>query len=157
MSKRTIISIVVALALIGGGYFFGYRNGKGDRPEPSIVIDTVVRVDTFAIYYPVEVERIVRDTIAVQVSDTVTVYLPREEVTYRDSTYYAVVSGVQPSLDYLEVYPKTETITIHETIVEKAPRWSLGIQGGVGITPAGFQPYLGVGISYRIPLGGSKK
>jgi len=153
MNKRTIISIVVALALIGGGYFFGYHNGRGDTPEPSIVIDTVVRVDTFAIYYPVEVERRVVDTLVLVVSDSVLVTLPREEVTYQDSTYYAKVSGVQPSLDYLEVYPKTETITIHETIVEKAPRWSLGIQGGFGITPAGFQPYLGVGVSYRIPLG----
>lgn len=151
--KRIIIGIVVALALIGGGYFFGYRNGKADLPEPTIVVDTVIRVDTLRITEPIVVERTIRDTIEVWLSDTVAVSLPREEVTYKDSTYLAVVSGVQPSLDYLEVYPRTETVTIRETIVEPAPRWSLGVQAGVGLTPKGVQPYLGIGVQYRIPLG----
>ena len=151
--SHAVIGIVVALALIGGGYFFGWRNGRGDLPEPTIVVDTVIRVDTLRIVEPVVVERTIRDTIEVRVNDTVAVYLPREELTYRDSTYLAIVSGVQPSLDYLEVYPRTETVTIRETIVEKAPRWSLGIQGGVGITPKGVQPYLGIGAEYRIPIG----
>lgn len=151
--KRVTIALVVALALIGGGYFFGYRNGRADLPEPTIVTDTIVRVDTFRVDRPVIVERTIRDTIRIQVSDTVSIYLPREEVTYKDSTYLAIVSGVEPSLDYLEVYPKTETITIRETIVEKAPRLSLGLQGGVGLTPKGVQPYLGIGVSYRIPIG----
>ena len=29
-------------------------------------------------------------------------------------------------------------------------RWGVGAQAGYGITPAGFQPYLGVGVSFNL-------
>ena len=49
---------------------------------------------------PIEIEKriLVRDTIAIAVTDTLlkidTLYLPREQKVYADSSYRAVVSGI---------------------------------------------------------------
>lgn len=71
---------------------------------------------------------------------------------YADSTYTAWVSGYKPSLDSIEVYRKTvvqrETITLRK----KTPRWGLGITGGYGYGTKnkGFEPFVGIGVYYRI-------
>lgn len=76
--------------------------------------------------------------------DTVFIQLPHERKVYVDSTYYAVVSGFKPTLDYIEVYHNTRVITEVKTI-KKQPRLVVGPSLGVGISAAGqFQPYLGI-------------
>ena len=45
--------------------------------------------------------------------------------------------------------PKAGSVSSHTT-KQKSSRWNVGIQGGVGITPKGVQPYIGVGVSYRL-------
>ena len=91
--------------------------------------------------------QIERDTIIVR--DTIEVEIPITERTYLDEEYKAIVQGYNPILKSIEVYPKTAYITTTETIKERK-RWgvSLGIQGGYGITPIGYQPYAGVGVSF---------
>ena len=68
--------------------------------------------------------------------------------------YTAVISGIEPRLDSLAIYPQKEVITIHTTERVQASRWSLGVQAGAGVMYAGGAlhagPYLGVGVSYRI-------
>lgn len=86
------------------------------RPETIIQRDTLVRVDTVKESYPVPVRNeivdtlriVVRDTI--RVKDTLYVNLPLEKKLYASSEYYAEVSGYRPSLDYIEVYPKTKIV-----------------------------------------------
>ena len=87
--------------------------------------------------------------------------LPVIQKTYSDdSTYTAYVSG----LDY-EQWPKLDSITVRqrniETIVErtitvmkKQSRWGIGITGGYsfGLADYKFQPYIGFGFGYYIPL-----
>lgn len=148
-----LIAVLLAFAL-------GYINGLNRRPEPEVVIRekkdtvTVVRTDTIVVMQLVEFERVVRDTMLVPVTefkvvhDTTYIPLPREYVTYKDSSYRAVVSGFSPRLEELEMYPKTQYITIQTertVAVPKKPRFSIGIQAGYGITPVGPQPYLGIG------------
>ena len=122
-------------------------------------IDTLIVVDTIRITEPVEVFREVRDTMWVDVGDIIVVHdttfipLPREYVTYQDTSYKAVVSGFVPRLEEIEVYPKTQYITIQTEktrTVMKPTRFGVGVQAGYGVTPKGFQPYVGVGISYNI-------
>jgi hypothetical protein len=45
--------------------------------------------------------------------------------------YYAKVSGYDPSLDYIEVYPKTTTISKIETTTLKPSPWRYGVTVGL--------------------------
>ena len=87
------------------------------------------------------------------VHDTAFVQLPREQVEYRDTSYRAVVSGFRPRLEELEIYQRERVVTIQTEKMVTVPdrrRWGVGVQAGYGITPAGFQPYLGVGVSFDL-------
>lgn len=127
--------------------------------EPTVIEkrDTVTVVETLRITEPMVVESVLVRTKVVRVPvsitdtihDSVEVALPITQKTYADTTYKAWVSGYEPSLDSIEVYPKTTTITIERTFVKKK-KWGVGVQGGYGITPKGMQPYIGVGIHYRL-------
>lgn len=78
--------------------------------------------------------------------DTVPVLVPIVQKVYTDSTYTAWVSGYRARLDSIAVYRQTQTVTIRQ----KPRRWSIGLQAGYGLTPRGPQPYVGVGVTYRL-------
>lgn len=128
------------------------------RPEAPRV-DTVVVRDTITREKPVFTRVHVRDTIYLTLTERDTTYiaLPREVKVYEDSLYRAEVSGYQPSLDRIEVYPTTrmvtQTVVRTETVRKKTP-WGIGVQVGYGITKQGDAfypgPYVGVGLSYNI-------
>ena len=138
------------------GYEVGWSEGFAAgwaAPHPA---DTATRTDTVFIDRPVEVVRwrdrveylAVTDTI--RVADSVFVAVPIEVRQYADSTYRAQVSGWHPSLDWIEVYARTQTIT--STIVKEAPRWSLGVTAGPGLLYDGnLHAGLGIvaGVQYR--------
>lgn len=119
----------------------------------------VVKYDTIRIETPVPVYKyksrveyvhLVKDSL---VLDTVKelVYLPREYMVYKDSSYRAVVSGVEPRLDSMEIYQKTRTEIITKTITKtRKTRWGVGVQAGMGWTGKKFQPYAGVGVQYNL-------
>jgi hypothetical protein len=114
---------------------------------------TEVYIDTNTAYKPVPYKVEVRDTIEL----TDTIYLGgqtffQEVKEYKDSTYYARISGINAYLEHIEVYPRTTTryITNTERVYIQPKKWSVGIQGGIGITPKGLQPYFGVGVSRRL-------
>lgn len=130
-------------------------------PVPQVVRDTTVIHDTVRIDRPVA--KLVRttDTVlifatdTVRVSDTLYVRVPIETKTYADSTFRAQVSGYRPALDWIEVYPRTVTITETATReVTKKTRWGIGVQVGYGAALSNKQvvlsPYIGVGVSYNI-------
>lgn len=152
-----ILAGVCALCFLGGresGKRAAYAAMKPER-DTLIVRDTIMRE------MPVEIERRVVDRVLVEVRDTIrerdTLYLQleREQRIYADSTYRAVVSGVQPRLDTLQLYTAERVVT--ERVVlpfKERPRWSLGLQAGYGLTAAsgGLQlsPFLGVGVTYNL-------
>ena len=115
--KKYIIIALLALAI--GAVFFAYHKGrvKGRSEVVETIItqiNTVVRVDTITAVKPVYLTERVIDSIPyyIHVADTISVlaYLPRTERIYQDSSYRAVVSGVEPSLDEISVYQKTNYI-----------------------------------------------
>ncbi len=121
----------------------------------KIVRDTVidVQIDTQYFPKPVPYKVEVRDTI--ELTDTIYVggqTFFQEVKEYKDSTYYARISGINAYLEEIRVYPKTITqyINTKEYVYIPPKKWSVGIQGGIGITPKGLQPYLGVGVSRRL-------
>lgn len=120
---------------------------KHPVPKDSII----VRHHTITL--PAKHDTILADNVTVRVdtvTDSVIVTLPITQKEYGDSSYHAWVSGYQPSLDSIAVFPKTTIITNTRTIVEKK-RWGVGVQVGVGIsTDKQIHPYLGVGVHYNI-------
>lgn len=82
--------------------------------------------------------------------DSVDVLVPITQKVYEDSTYRAYVSGFNASLDSIFVHRRTEYITSTKVVKSKPKRFSIGVQAGYGITPKGFQPYIGVGVSVNL-------
>ena len=89
------------------------------------------------------------DTIIAHDTTEKLVFLPREYMVYKDSTYRAVVSGVQPRLDSLEIYSPTITQTITKTIKKKT-RWGIGPQVSLGYNGKDVMPYIGIGVQYNL-------
>ena len=153
----TILALIVFVGCVVGAFFFGRSTMRTDIVRTEVERDTIVVRDTIREYYPQEVERVVVKTERVEVPiivrdtirEVVEVEIPIEEKEYKSEEYYAVIGGYNPYLKSIEVYPRTEYINTTETIT-KRKRWgvSLGVQGGYGITPVGWQPYAGVGVSF---------
>lgn len=83
--------------------------------------------------------------------------LPVVQKTYSDdSTYTAYVSGIAyhdyPRLDSICLRRQTAVERIRETVTirQRASRFHIGLQVGYGLTPAGFQPYIGLGVGFRV-------
>ena len=123
-----------------------------EPPLRDTIVDTIKVVKPIAVdsvitrYKWVNVERVKDTTIVNEVRevvfDTVQVRLPIESKHYTAESYDAWVSGYEPQLDSIKVYQRE--------VKTKQSRWSIGLQGGVGMTPRGVQPYVGVGIGYKL-------
>lgn len=122
---------------------------KYDTVQSEPIVVTKVLVDTQYILSPFPYLAWIdhADTIR---TDTC-VHL-REYREYQDSNYYAKVSGVQPRLDELRVYPKTvyETQYIYRDIVGKPKRWGIGLSAGYGVGRYGLSPVLAVTVNYNL-------
>ncbi|WP_418979413.1 DUF6808 domain-containing protein [Barnesiella intestinihominis] len=99
----------------------------------------LTRVDTVLLLVP-------GDTVKVPV------LVPISRNVYEGEDYRAVVSGFRASLDTLDIFRKTQTVT--NTVVQrvevpgKPKRWGIGVSAGYALTPQGVKPYIGAGISY---------
>lgn len=81
-------------------------------------------------------------------ADSVAVEVPITQKYYADSVYEAWVSGFAQNLDSIRVYARTETITVREY---KPPnRWHIGPTVGIGYTPRGIEPFVGISLTYSI-------
>ena len=149
-------NVVIALALIAAAFLLGRRSVKPEivkihRTDTVVVRDTVretvlvpkvrylTRVDTVLLPVP-------GDTVEVPV------LVPISRKVYEGEDYRAVVSGFRASLDTLDIFRKTQTVT--NTVVQrvevpgKPKRWGIGVSAGYAFTPQGVKPYMGAGISY---------
>lgn len=162
---KRFIYIVIVIVVLACGLTIGYR--FGDSGAIGVVADTIYIHDTMVVREPVAVEskpvgvrsyrvkllgRIGKqnDSIGKQngkQNDSVEVELPIEQKVYSDSLYKAWVSGFDARLDSIHIYQPTRYITIKTT--EQQSRWSWGVQAGLGITPKGLQPYIGLGTTFR--------
>lgn len=106
---------------------------------PYLVYETVIQTvpELFPVYITLEGDTM-REPIFVPVSVT--------QKEYRTDNYHAWVSGHNPSLDSIDIFPKTMYVTKQQP----ARRWGIGITAGYGIGSAGLSPYIGIGGFYRI-------
>lgn len=150
---------VLAVLMVVSGVLLWSDLHRRTTP-PTIVVktvrDTLVVHDTIITYKPVPFNVYVVDTLYVPVAvpgqhDTVWAALPWEEKEYRDTSYRAVVEGFRPALKEIEVYQQTKVITVTNNVRIPPPRWSWGVQAGLGVNATGsLTPYIGVGIQYRL-------
>lgn len=153
---KNVVIAVIALALISVAFLLGRQSVKPEivkihRTDTVVVRDTVretvlvpkvrylTRVDTVLLPVP-------GDTVEVPV------LVPISRNVYEGEDYRAVVSGFRASLDTLDIFRKTQTVT--NTVVQrvevpgKPKRWGIGVSAGYALTPQGVKPYIGAGISY---------
>lgn len=156
--KRLIIYLLtsfVAGALLFG---WGYRRGAAsvgirsevridtvfyERPQPYGFSEQLVAVNVPKLLFA-PADTVVRVIEAESGADSVKVEIPVRTLEYRDSTYYARVSGpvvgtLAPRMDWIETYNRTITRT-----VTKRNRFAVTAGVGIGYTPQGFQPTIGV-------------
>ena len=140
MKKRLILMFFICAISFIAGMFFALKMGK--KSTSTIV---TVKHDTVLVTKPVAISH-TTDTInkikivykekkdTLHIHDTLekVIYLPRERLVYQDSIYKAVVSGVQPKLESIQVYQKTVYKTQVETVkVKEKERFGIGIQVGI--------------------------
>lgn len=163
--KDGMIGMAILAVLLMAAFFVGRCTGQAETAD-EVKSDTVIKRDTVSIpdpqphlvtkevirykYVPVTVNpdtvyKEKHDTI-IRVEDGVAV-VPISLKTYTDSaTYKAVISGYDPRLESIEVYQQVVEITT----ARKQPKWSIGLQGGIYVTPMGLQPGIGIGAQYRL-------
>lgn len=154
MRALTLI-LLIACCIISflGGYDYASKHCYNVRT----VTDTIIERETITaipdtVYRTIAlgektVKVVVHDTLCK--TDTVTISLPFVQKQYKDSSYSAWISGYEPSLDSIRVFPKTTIIRESKVVRQKDRRW--GVFGGVGIGVSDrITPCVGVGIGYRI-------
>lgn len=145
--------ILLGISLFLAGYAAGLWSTCRESPAREGRIFTVTVRDTVLLRAPAPTWRTVvrHDTVYVAKADgdTCRAVLPVEQTVYSGEGYRAYVSGFRPRLDSLRLERRVEKIT-----AAAAPgvqrRWSVGIQTGIGLTPHGIEPYVGLGVSYRL-------
>ncbi|MCM1136997.1 MAG: hypothetical protein NC221_02045 [Duncaniella sp.] len=159
----------ITIILLSIGYIFGLLSSKftNRTPQPissihDFVTDTVVIHDTCHIIVkePVETVHVKYITRYLPADsfylshDSIAVKLPITRKIYADSMYRAVVSGYEPRLDSITIFPVRESITntVTQTIYNhrKSPRWGIGITAGASISPGHISPAVSIGITYNL-------
>ena len=175
-----IALFLIALGALGA-YFPLKRHfqAKLEALKPEVVQVVTERLDTakFAPKEPIEkdvikyiripvadssaIESLIRDKDALLAdvarlernNDSLVLVLKREQKVYADSSYRAVVSGISPQLDSIEVYNKTIMET--KIVTQKQFRkFDYGVQVGNGLVcPVNSTPnfgwYVGFGLTYH--------
>ena len=144
--------IIAALALL---LIISRRNDARNvnKDVDTITITNTVRkiqIDTMYILSPQPYLSWIDNSDTIHASDTC--YHLREYKEYRDSSYYAKVSGVAPRLDEIRVYPRTiyQTEYIYHDITQKPKRWGIGLSAGYGVGKNGLTPVLAVTVNYNL-------
>ena len=124
----------------------------------KIIRDTLVIRDTIEIKEPTEKikwkekEKLVYipvvDTLIVYKNDTTYLSMPIEKIKYEDENYRAIVSGICPKLEEIDVYSKTIYVT-EQKIETIKKHWNFDITAGPGVFYNGKINYgLGVVVGF---------
>lgn len=131
MNKYYIIAAFVLCAL---SFVIGVSVKRKGNEVVVTKTEQVTIVDTLRIYEPQHIRETIIDTIYVAIEkpilikDTLYLPLPLERRTYKRDDFYAEVTGYNPRLTYIEVYPKTTIITQSVQKTATKNTLSLGIE-----------------------------
>lgn len=106
------------------------------HPTQHYIIDsdTVTVHDTFTEYYPTPVEVIKWKDSIIYLTDTQYVVLPFTKKRYQTDNYDLTISGFEPQLDEITVYPEKKYIYYTTVLNEEKKKFEIkhGVQGGFG-------------------------
>ena len=151
-----LVAIGIVMFWIGKerGYAQGYDAAMNEPHKP----DTVWKTDTVIHETPVEkwkyidkpVYIAVVDSQIVHIHDTTYIAMNREIKGYEGDDYKCTISGIDPALESIAVFPKTAYIT--NTVVEKK-RWTWSATAGPGVfyngsVQFGVGAVIGVGYNF---------
>ncbi len=153
-----VAALVAAVSVLS--WRLGYRTAVAESIETPKA-DTLIVRDTVTVEYPVPILTTIIDTLLVAypdiviIHDTTFVQIPKERKEYSGKDYRAVVSGYQPSLDLIQVFPETKVVTRTISVPSrKRSHFALSLQAGYGITIQDNRitplPYIGAGLSYSL-------
>lgn len=147
--------ILLALALIVYSVLVFRLGVKSVKAKDKIIVKSdTVRVNhtdhSPRVVFVKELKSVLFTRVVRGSTDTVssidTVFIPMSQKTYEGDGYTAYVSGYNQSLDSIKIRERIVT----NTVVKKRSRWNIGLSAGYGITPKGFQPYVGVGVTWNL-------
>ena len=149
--KHVIYFIIIIILIILNLYQYNHNNKIVKINTVETIRDTVVIRDTLKFDNPTLIYvKTEPDTLYIESIDS-TVVMNKETKVYRDSTYEAQISGFQPHLDHIKVFPKTTYITTEKTsYIEKKKHFNHGIQIGVGFGVINRKPDVFVGYGVQI-------
>lgn len=170
MRNIVVALIVVVMCLLS--FLVGRKVSGNINQQESEVVDTIIHIDTVAYLLPIPRDSVVirydhiavpivpthcdsiehcsdNDNVTVDVSqDSATIHIPITQQVYETDSYKAYISGYRPSLDSIFIMNKMTEVIVKKQA--KANRFNIGVQAGYGLTPNGFQPYVGFGVSIKI-------
>lgn len=133
-----VAALVVTVSVLS--WRLGYRSAVAEAIETPKA-DTLIIRDTVTVETPVPILTTITDTLLVAypdiviIHDTTFVQLPKERKEYSGKDYRAVVSGYQPSLDLIQVFPETKVVPRTISVPSrKRSHFALSLQAGYGIT-----------------------
>lgn len=154
----SVILAIVMLAIFSTNAIYIKRLEKEVEKYKNAPADTVTveRVDTILVDSPTlikkyesEKEKLIlqlnklraqllnnKDTVNIHDTTEIQLILPRTYAEYGDSTFYARVSGVEPRLDLIKVFPKTKIQYITKYVAPPAS-FLKGIAGMGGMAQIG--------------------
>lgn len=159
------VAVVAFLLFLNVVLMRHYFKGQTEEWKDTVretVVDTVtydkpVARDSLVVRYVRVRVPVVRDTLHSICTDTIQVDIPITQKQYCDSTYTAWVSGYEPSLDSIRVYARKDVVTINKIIKEPPNRFVVSFNVGYGLTQNGLQPYIGIGVGYKLFSFGKQK
>lgn len=86
--------------------------------------------------------------VAIIDNDSIAISIPIRQTLYETEDYRAYVSGYNARLDSIFITSRHTVTKIKESSPNKI--FSVGLQAGYGMTPKGFQPFIGVGVSVNL-------
>ena len=139
-------------------FFIGVGTGFLIPKEPKLIAYGIPQIDTIrdtirdSIPYPIDSViaryKVLPNPVNAK-GDTIhdTIVLPIVQKEYNNGLYHAWVSGYDVNLDSINIF--RNTIKETKTIYAKPKKFHIGLQGGYGMTPKGFLPYIGLGFNYQ--------
>lgn len=131
MNKNKIIAFLIAVVILL--FFHSYHLSK--RPEIyTYHTDVKIIKDTFTQYFPKPIEIIKLKDTTIYVNDTTYIFLPIEKKRFQTENYDLTISGYNPTLESITVFPETRYIYQTTTAIneKKKVTFNHGVQGGFG-------------------------
>lgn len=96
--------------------------------------DTITIRDTFTEYYPEPIEVIRWKDTTIYLTDTTYIVLPIEKKRFQTDNYDLTISGFEPQLESITVFPEKKYIYYTTVLNEEKKKvtFNHGIQGGLG-------------------------